>query len=203
MVTLNESVEALARQAYNQDKLRYHFQNWRAFPAQSQSQVYDMRIECQNKSVDGLIIVPRWANILTDKTVDSYNRTQGSLYEVQYNIGSNLLDRHTCIDGASQILFEVEKCLDASNSTNITPPECSSVYGAAPSPLVTGSKFCLGLHTATIDEDSTMGGYNGKGQLVASLKHSSSLANPIHYTSFVLHDVVCYSGASTGTQFDS
>ena len=107
-----------------------------------------MRIECQNKSIDGLIVVPRDSTILTDRTKDSYTRTQSSMYEVQYNIGSNLLDRHDCTNGATQPLMEIEKLLDNSNANTIIPTDWSSVYGSS---STAGSKFMLGLHTATID----------------------------------------------------
>jgi hypothetical protein len=192
IITYNEQTESLMRSAYQQDKLRFHFSSYRHLPFQSQSQVVDMKLDLMDNSINGLLIAMRKAPNLTNKLVNSFERTMGSLTDVQFTIGSNLIDRFNVTDCGAQILAEVEKLLDSSNANTISPAEWSTAYGDA-------KKFAIGLHLNTVDDPNVLGGYSGKGAIVVSIRHSASLAEPIHFSSFVLHDTTIICGASNGT----
>jgi hypothetical protein len=188
---MDEQIESLTRQAYNQGRLRWHFDSWRFSPAQSKSRNYDLKIETLDNSVKALLVAIRNVGNLTSQSLDSFERTKGALSEVQFQVGSNLIDRFNAKGGAAQLYMELEKVLEMTNNGIIDSSNWEQ------------GEFILGLNLTIINDPNFLSGYSSRGTITVRLLHGESTPElpeeGLSYYSFVLHDIVVTASAANGT----
>ena len=198
VVTMDEEIEALTRQAYMDGRLKWNVESWRFTPNQSQSQNYDMKIETINNSVKGLLIIPRDATKITSLNADSFSRTADTLSKYQIQYGANLMDRVNCDYNAPAAYTELQKLLDFSNTGVITPYNWHW-QGTASKPA-DSSKFMIGQNMAVVKDDNFQGGYSGKSQVSVLLEYRDPLPHPVSYFCYILHDTSITIGQENGVQ---
>jgi hypothetical protein len=178
VVTVDEQLESLTRQAYEQGRLRWNFESWRMSPFESNSINYDLRIETLDNSCKALLICPRDAARLTDLAVDSFERTKASITDIQYQVGANLLEKFNCQDGGPVPYMELEKMIEHTNNGQITPSNWDSTH------------FMLALNLQIVHDDSFLSGYSSRGQILVRVTRSAQTPASVSYFTFVLHDVI-------------
>lgn len=140
VLSFDEQTGAVYRNAFQNNQLHYYYNAWACFPFQSQSATVDIRYDTSKNSLDSLLVLPRDSTRIVDKAVNSYGRTQGSLFSIDITCGTNCFATLDIAKGNSQGLFELEKVLDSSMQSTVKPWEWSNDYAALTSPSATYAK---------------------------------------------------------------
>jgi hypothetical protein len=194
-------MERLYQNAYSADKLAYPLTTWTHVPFQSQSLVDAFRVETVNNSNRAIIVIPRLVNRLLDPNVDSFQRTAQSLKYVQISIGSNLLKRYTVDGGAPEIMSQIQKMLDFSNTGSVTPYNfaCQLPGLTAAQEAVKSSKFIIGQSLETSLFDDTILSGCARLPITISVEYASPI-QPTQYDVFILSDISLQCGATIGSR---
>jgi hypothetical protein len=200
--TVSPEMETLYQSAYQNNRLTFPLTEWRLSPESSDSPVDEKKIETMNNSNRALVIVPRLVSRILNPNVDSFERTAQSLRYVQYQIGSNLLARYDCRNGAAMIMTEIQKTLDWSNNCSITPYNfhCAFKNLTAAEEALKSSKFLLvqNLELSRTDESILSG--SARIPITYKVEYSDFIA-PTSYYSYVLSDGLLTCGKSHGVQY--
>src|SRR5207253_7793370 len=145
-------------------------------------------IETLDNSVKALLVALRDVDDINNVAVDSFRRSSFNLNEVQFQVGSNLIDIFSGQGGGSQLFVELQKVLEFTNNTGISPSNWLS------------TAFILALNLTIINDPSFLSGYSSRGSIKVKLQYNSiPPTNGISYYSYCLHDIVITASAANGT----
>ena len=200
--TVSPEMENLYQSAYLNDRLSFPLTEWRLSPEQSDSPVDELKVETMNNSNRALVIVPRLVSRILNANVDSFQRTAQSLRYIQYQIGSNLLARYDCRNGAAMIMTEIQKTLDWSNNCTITPNNfhCAFKNLSAAEEALKSSKFLLvqNLELSRTDESILSG--SARIPITYRVEYEDFITATSYY-SYVLSDGLLMAGKTRGVQY--
>lgn len=200
-LTVTPQIEALFEQAWQNDKLSYPLTTWTHVPFQSASMVESFRIETLNNSNRCIVVVPRQVSRLLDPNVNSFQRSAGSLRFVQFSLGSNLLKRYQADGGAAELMAQIQKALDWSQTGVVTPYNyhCQLQGLTAAQDALKSSKFAIfqDLEISKLDEGIQSG--SSRIPVTLTLEYAAPIQNT-QYDIFILSDVQLICGQSVGTR---